>query len=143
METKVLVWLLYGGVNILLTLIWWTIPAWINMYRHKYNLPLRMVIWPLTPENFLADDLCKTEIALITMAGIVIASPALIIYLICKGTYTLGGGIINRIAFTKEEKRPRISVFSSKCLGERMGSNNFRVLMYCSSRIYLAVRDRW
>lgn len=104
METKVLVWLLYGGVNILLTLIWWTIPAWINMCRLKYQLSPRMVIWPLTSKNFLADDLCKTEIVLITIAGILVVSPALIIYMVCQGIYILCGGIINRMAFSKEEK---------------------------------------
>lgn len=104
MGTTALLVLLYVSVNFLLTLIWWTIPAWINMYRYKYNLPLRMVIWPLTSANFQGSDLCKGELAAITIIGILAASPVLIVWMICKGIYAVCGGIVNQIAFSKEEK---------------------------------------
>ena len=105
MGTTALLILLYTSVNFLLILIWWTIPAWINMYRYKYDLPPRMIIWPMTRANFpkrTLDDKC--ELVLFTIVGIVAASPVLIIWMICKGIYTTCRGIINRVAFSKEEK---------------------------------------
>ena len=104
METTTLLLIFLPIVNFLLTLIWWTIPAWINMYRHKYNLPLKMVIWPLTRANFSEHDLDKGGLALFTIVGIIAAGPVLIVWIICKGTYEVCGGIINQIAFSKEEK---------------------------------------
>ena len=94
----------YIIVNLLLTLIWWTIPAWINMYRVKYNLPSKMVIWPMTKNNFRKHDLDKSEVALLTIVGIIAASLVLIICMVCKSIYILCDSTINRIAFSKEEK---------------------------------------
>ena len=95
---------LYIIVNLLLTLIWWTIPAWINMYRVKYNLPLKMVIWPMAENSFSKYTLDPGQLALFTIVGIIAASPALIIYVVCKSIYILCGGIVSRVAFSKEEK---------------------------------------
>lgn len=63
-----------------------------------------MVIWPMTKNNFSKYTLDPGQLALFTIAGIIAASPGLIIWIICKSIYTFCGGIISNVAFSKEEK---------------------------------------
>ena len=92
-------------LNILITLIWWIIPWCINLCRHKYNLPPKMVIWPL--KNALFVDIVKSDFEIIiamiitmTVAGIVFAVPIMTACII----YTIVRWCVSKVAFSKEEK---------------------------------------
>ena len=39
--------IIYFIVNFISTLLWWTIPASINLCRSRHKLPSRVCIWPL------------------------------------------------------------------------------------------------
>ena len=97
----------YLSVNFLVTLIWWTVPRYINLCRKKYNLPPRMVIWPM--KDFLLTFHSDGEdIAFVTITGIFTAVPVILWYVIvrrlgykiCKAIHR----VVTGIAFSKEEK---------------------------------------
>ncbi|KKL82694.1 hypothetical protein LCGC14_1982160, partial [marine sediment metagenome] len=70
--------LCYFGINFLFTLIWWTIPGWINIYRKKYNLPMKMVLWPLTVKQ-MEYWTANVEVVCFTLLGIMGGVPVFMI----------------------------------------------------------------
>ena len=91
--------ILYFSLNFLITLIWWIIPSCINHLRNKrYGLPPKMVLWPIKVSAFRNDvvDLIVPT----TITGVLVAVPAIIIYVIYKVLYKC----IISMAFSKEEK---------------------------------------
>ena len=88
---------IYLGVNFLIILIWLAIPAYINWCRRKYNLPPKMVIWPVQADFFKCAGGGVIPIALVGLLG---AAPAIIMYII----YKIFHRCIVGVAFSKEEK---------------------------------------
>ena len=93
--------IIYLGVNCLMTLIWWIIPVYINWCRRKYNLPPKMVIWPI-PTDLLEG--VGGGVIPMTLAGLLGAAPAIIVYTICYIIYKVFHRCIVGVAFSKEEK---------------------------------------
>ncbi|KKL95421.1 hypothetical protein LCGC14_1854790 [marine sediment metagenome] len=103
--TPTIIWF---SVNFLVTLIWWTIPRYINLCRKKYNLSPRMVIWPM--KDFLpACYSCGSAIIAVTITGIFVAVPIMLWYTIgwkfgCKIVCGAIHKFVTGISFSKEEK---------------------------------------
>ena len=95
----------YFAVNFLITLIWWVIPWLFNIFRWQYNLPLKMILWPMK-ESFFKTIKCGCNDATIIVVGIgivpglVLAAPAIAVYIITKFILWL----IANVSFSKEEK---------------------------------------
>lgn len=91
------VWALYLVINILATLIWWTIPGCINVCRQKYGLPCKR-IWPI-PKNFQKDAPGAVIIVGMLIGSLCIVPLSILVMCVC-GIYKC----VNYFAFSKEEK---------------------------------------
>lgn len=92
--------------NLLITLIWWTIPGSINLSRRKYGLPPKMVIWPFGADmkDYFDKGLDAQSVVGLTVFGIFGATPIIIICMLCKIASRIYRWVIGGVAFSKEEK---------------------------------------
>ncbi len=95
--------IIYFSVNLIITLIWITIPGLIHMYRQKYGLPKRMIIWPLTVKMFNLYN-HQNDLVFYTVIGtfgIIIGTIGYVLYRII---YKALRWCTLSVAFSKEEK---------------------------------------
>ena len=76
----------YFIMNIIVTLIWWIIPCISYLYRRRYKLPPKIVIWPVTPKMIAICDDTPHDVSafigsaiFIALAGVLSGVPALLI----------------------------------------------------------------
>ena len=93
---------IYLILNFIATLIWWTIPSYINMCRQKYDLPPKMVIWPQEKDNFYSIG--HFGIAIFTFFGTLLIIPIILGYIIYKSFRWAFHRLIKIISFSKEDK---------------------------------------
>jgi hypothetical protein len=101
MDQGILYLILYLSINFLVTLIWVTIPGGMQIYRRKYNLPPKMVIWPMTSNFIMEISENASGIVIYTIFAPFLIVPIIICYFIYKSISCIFGSI----SFSKKEKK--------------------------------------
>lgn len=107
--------ILYLSINFLLTLIWITIPGVMQIYRRKYNLPPKMVIWPVTNNFIMEISENASGIVIFTIFATFLTVPIIIGYFIYKSISC----IFISIAFSKKEKKEIAVQIALGTMGEK------------------------
>ena len=103
--------LIYFSINIIGTLIWYTIPGYINFRRRAvFNLPARLILWPLNKGTFEEiNSACKLNT--MTAVFIFVGMPVLLCYTIlraisitCCGIGKVLSNTFSDFVFSKEER---------------------------------------
>lgn len=96
--------IIYLTVNFLVTLVWFTIPWWVNAHRKKYDLPPKRV-WPIPIAVYKDMDLDSAVIYSIVGGFFIATIPIIVGYVVIyRGLYKPFRWCIMNIAFSKEEK---------------------------------------